>query len=218
MKIYKPKDAAKKINRSVTTLQRLDREKKLVAHRTTTNRRYYTEDQLNEFLGIKSKTKEINVAYARVSSYSQKAELKHQLEYIRNYANAKGFILNEEITDIGSGLNYKRPKWNKLLKDVEARKVNRIFVTYKDRFIRFGFDWFKQYCSEHNAEIIVLNNPETSPEQEITDDLITILHVFSSRSYGIRKYQSKIKKELKEEQKRGQEHNNSNSSNQNLSK
>lgn len=201
MKIYKPKDAAKKINRSVITLQRLDRQGKLVAHRTATNRRYYTEDQLNAFLGIKPEKKRKNIAYARVSSYGQKPELKNQLEFIRNYVNAQGIILDEEITDIGSGLNYKRPKWNKLLKEVETGNIAKIFVTYKDRFVRFGFDWFKQFCADHNAEIVVLNNPDTSPEQEITDDLITILHVFSSRSYGIRKYQNKIKKELKEEEK-----------------
>lgn len=198
MKILKPKEAAKQLNRTVNTLQRLDREGKLVAHRTATNRRYYTQDQIDEFLGVKPTDKRLNIAYARVSSYGQKPELKHQLEFIRNYTIAKGIILDEEVTDIGSGLNYKRPKWNKLLKQIEENKIANIYVTYKDRFIRFGFDWFEKFALEHGTNIVVLNNPDTSPEQEITDDLLTILHVFSSRSYGIRKYQKKIKKELTE--------------------
>ena len=104
------------------------------------------------------------VAYARVSSNHQKKNLKNQLAFIREYAVAKGIILDQEISDIGSGLNYKRPKWNKLLKQVEQGKINTIFITYKDRFIRFGFDWFEQFCKEHGTKIVVINNPDTSPE------------------------------------------------------
>lgn len=79
---------------------------------------------------------------------------------------------------------------------VEQNKVEQIYIVYKDRFIRFGFDWFNDFCKKHNCEIVVLNNPDLSPEEELTQDLLTILHVFSSRSYGIRKYQKQIKKEL----------------------
>lgn len=89
-------------------------------------------------------------------------------------------------------MNYKRPKWNKLLKQVEQGKINTIFITYKDRFIRFGFDWFEQFCKEHGTKIIVINNPDTSPEAEILQDLMAIVHVFSCRVYGLRKYQKDI--------------------------
>ena len=195
---YKPKEASQYIGRSISTLQRLDYSGKLKAHRTTTNRRYYTKEQLDTFLGKKAQTRRLQIAYARVSSYEQKPELQHQLEYIRNYVNAKGIILDQEITDIGSGLNYNRKKWNKLMDLVEENKVGKIYIAYKDRFIRFGYDWFNHFCQKHGCDIVVLNNPSLSPEEELTQDLLTILHVFSSRSYGIRKYLKQIKKELME--------------------
>ena len=195
---YKPKEASQYIGRSISTLQRLDYSGKLKAHRTTTNRRYYTKEQLDTFLGKKAQTRRLQIAYARVSSYEQKPELQHQLDYIRNYVNAKGIILDQEITDIGSGLNYNRKKWNQLMDLVEENKVGKIYIAYKDRFIRFGYDWFNQFCQKHGCDIVVLNNPSLSPEEELTQDLLTILHVFSSRSYGIRKYQKQIKKELME--------------------
>lgn len=193
---YKPKEASQYIGRSISTLQRLDYSGKLKAYRTTTNRRYYTKEQLDTFLGKKAQTRRLQIAYARVSSYEQKPELQHQLDYIRNYVNAKGIILDQEITDIGSGLNYNRKKWNKLMDLVEENKVGKIYIAYKDRFIRFGYDWFNRFCQKHDCDIVVLNNPSLSPEEELTQDLLTILHVFSSRSYGIRKYQKQIKKEL----------------------
>lgn len=175
---YKPKEASQYIGRSISTLQRLDYSGKLKAHRTTTNRRYYTKEQLDTFLGKKAQTRRLQIAYARVSSYEQKPELQHQLEYIRNYVNAKGIILDQEITDIGSGLNYNRKKWNKLMDLVEENKVGKIYIAYKDRFIRFGYDWFNHFCQKHGCDIVVLNNPSLSPEEELTQDLLTILHVF----------------------------------------
>ena len=109
------------------------------------------------------------------------------------YSHAKGVILDESITDIGGGLNYNRKKWNQLLKEVMDNQVDTIFITYKDRFIRFGYDCFERLCKMHNTEIVVLNNIETSPTQEMIDDMISIVHVFSYRLYGLRKYKSKLK-------------------------
>ena len=194
MTIYKPKEMAEKLNVTVRTLQRWDNTGKLPAKRSPTNRRYYTDDQLLQFLG-KSRDDRKVVAYARVSTYGQKDDLKDQVIFIRQYANGKGIILDEVITDIGSGLNYNRRKWNQLLHDVEKGKIKTIFITYKDRFIRFGYDWFERFCNEHDTKIVVLNNPDTSPSRELVDDVISIIHVFSCRLYGLRKYKNKIKKD-----------------------
>ncbi len=79
------------------------------------------------------------VAYARVSTNSQRDDLKNQIDFIRQYVNAKGIILDETITDVGSGLNYNRKKWNKLLEEVMNNQIDTIYITYKDRFIRFGY-------------------------------------------------------------------------------
>ena len=193
MAMLKPKDMAKKLGVTVRTLQIWDNNGTLKAYRTPTNRRYYTEEQYLEYIGKSTSNIRKNVAYARVSTHGQKDDLKNQIDFIRQYANAKGVILDEIITDIGSGLNYNRKKWNQLLEDVMNNNVDTIFITYKDRFIRFGYDWFERLCKMHNTEIVVLNNVETSPEKEMIDDVISIIHVFSCRLYGLRKYKSKIR-------------------------
>ena len=189
-------EAAKYVERTVNTLQRWDREGKLPAHRNqVTNRRFYYKSELDQVLGKKNMKNEQRkiVAYARVSSNGQKDDLKDQMDYLRQYINAKGIIDDEYISDIGSGLNYKRPKWLKLIHDVDQNKISTIYVTYHDRFIRFGFDFFEQFCQWHDCEIVVLNNENTSPDQELVNDLISIIHVFSCRLYGLRRYKSKIK-------------------------
>lgn len=120
------------------------------------------------------------------------------MDFIINFANSHGVIIDEHIEETGSGLNYKRKKWNKLLQEVEDREIDRIYVTYKDRFVRFGFDWFNDFCERHGTKIVVLNNPKTSPDQELVNDLISIIHVFSCRMYGLRKYSKAIRQHEKE--------------------
>ena len=171
-RFFKVGEAAKYVGRSVRRMQELDRTGELIAHRTETGRRYYTQ-----------------------SSYQQKDDLQNQMDFIVQYANGAGLILDERISDIGSGMNYDRPKWNKLLKDVEAGLIGQIIVTYKDRFTRFGFDWYDRFCHDHGCEITVLNNPVTSPDEEMTEDLISIIHVFSCRLYGLRRYKTKMEKD-----------------------
>lgn len=195
MAMLKPKEMAERLNVTVRTLQRWDNDGILKAYRTPTNRRYYTEEQYLEYTGQSQMAKDTRkvVAYTRVSSNGQKDDLKNQVQFLRNFANGKGIILDDVITDIGSGLNYKRKKWNKLLDDVMDNQIKVIYITYKDRFVRFGYDWFESLCKKHNTEIVVLNNIETSPSQEMVDDMISIIHVFSCRLYGLRKYKTKIK-------------------------
>ena len=67
-------------------------------------------------------------------------------------------------------MNYKRKKWNQLLQEVMDDKIKTIYLTYKDRFVRFGYDWFEQLCQQHGTTIVVINNPDTSPNQELVDD------------------------------------------------
>ena len=186
-------EMAKRLNVSVKTLQRWDREGILVAKRTPTDRRYYTEDQYLEYIGSSTKSKRKTIAYVRVSSANQKDDLRNQITFIRNYVNVKGEILDDVIEDVGSGLNYNRKHWNDLLlNQIPKGEIEKIYITYKDRFVRFGFDWFERFCNHYNCEIVVINNPDTSPQKELVDDLISIIHVFSCRIYGLRKYKKDI--------------------------
>ncbi len=190
---YKPKEFAELLNVTVKTLQRWDREKTLVANRTPTNRRYYTYDQYLQFKGIgrDADSRKI-VIYTRVSTRNQADDLENQVDFLQNYVNAKGLIVDEVIRDYGSGLNYNRKKWNQLLGEVMENKVKMIFVSHKDRFVRFGFDWFEKFCNKFNVEIVVVKNDKLSPHEELVQDIVSILHVFSCRLYGLRKYKKQI--------------------------
>ena len=194
MKNYKPKDFAELVGVSVKTLQRWDREGILKAYRTPTERRYYTYAQYLSFMGEGAKDDQREVViYARVSTRNQKDDLQNQVDFLRTFCNARGMIVDSCIEDIGSGLNYNRKKWNQLLDDVMDRKIKTIVISSKDRFIRFGFDWFEKFCLKFDTSIIVVNNDTLSPNEELVEDIISILHVFSCRLYGLRKYKNKIK-------------------------
>jgi excisionase family protein len=188
MSIYKPKDFAKMLNVSVKTLQRWDNEDTLKAYRNPKGRRYYTYEQYLAFTGISSKTNKKIVIYTRVSTTNQKDDLNNQVEFLKNYANSKGLIINEIITDIGSGLNYTRKKWNDLINDCINQKVQTIIISNKDRFIRFGYDWFERFLLSYGVNIIIVNNNKLSPNEELIQDLISIIHIFSCKIYGLKKY------------------------------
>ena len=195
-KHYKPKEFAELLNVSVITLQRWDNDGKLKAFRTPTNRRYYTYEQYLEYTGIHKETDSRKIViYTRVSTSNQKDDLKNQVEFLRQYANAKGIIVDEVIEDYGSGLNYNRKKWNRLIDSCMTNEISTIIITHKDRFIRFGYDWFESFLAKFNVEIIVVNNESLSTQEELVKDIISILHIFSCRIYGLRKYKKKIRED-----------------------
>ena len=193
---YKPKDFAELLGVSVKTLQRWDRDGILKANRTPTDRRYYTYDQYLQFKGIQTENDiRDTVIYARVSTRNQKDDLQNQVEFLKQFCNAKGIIVNQCVEDFGSGLNYNRKKWNRLLDEVMANNIKTIVISNKDRFIRFGYDWFEKFCEKFNTKIIIVNNETLSPNEELVQDIISILHVFSCRLYGLRKYKNQIKED-----------------------
>ena len=159
----------------------------LEANRTPTDRRYYTYDQYLQSKGINTENDDRQVViYARVSTRDQKDDLQDQVTFLRQFCNARGVIVDQCIEEYGSGLNYNRKKWNQLLDEVMEQTIKIIIVTHKDRFIRFGYDWFEKFCMKFNTTIV--NNEELSPQEELVQDIVSILHVFSCRLYGLRKY------------------------------
>ena len=190
---YKPKDFAGLLGVSVKTLQRWDREGILKANRTPTDRRYYTYDQYLQFKGIHTENDDRQtVIYARVSTRNQTDNLQNQAAFLRQFCNARGMIVDQCIEEYGSGLKYNRKTWNQLLAEVMEQKIRTIIVTHKDRFVRFGYDWFEKFCMKFNTTIVVVNNEELSPREELVQDIVSILHVFSYRLYGLRKYKKQI--------------------------
>ena len=124
------------------------------------------------------------IAYCRVSSTGQRDDLERQKDYLRaKYPN------HEIVTDIGSGLNFKRKGLQTILEYCFKNLVSEVVVAHKDRLCRFGFDLLEWIFHKHGARIVVLDQGNMSPEDELAGDLISIVHVFSCRINGRRKYQ-----------------------------
>lgn len=151
------------------------------------HRRYLASSLDN--LQILTTEKVIN--YARVSTYSQKEDLKVQIEYL-----GSRYPSTETISEIGSGLNFKRKKFLNLMERVLNREVQIIVVAHKDRLARFGFDFIDWFCTQHGCKIIVLNNAYKSPHAELMEDFMAVMHCFSSKLYFLRRYEKEIKKEV----------------------
>jgi putative resolvase len=188
-------EAAAYLGRSVKTLQRWDREGVLTPEgRTKTGRRAYTQAQLTEFLGLQSRQSEPHrvIAYCRVSSAAQKPDLKNQRRVLEEFAAARGLAHVEWIEEVGGGLNFNRKRFLEIMDAVGRSEVRTIVLAHKDRLARFGYQWFERHCKAHGCELLVLNNESLSPEQEVVQDLMTIVHCFSSRLYGLRNYRKKL--------------------------
>ena len=192
--IYSPQEFGELIGRKTKTLQKWDREGKLKAHRSpTTNRRYYTHDQYLAYRGFLAKEQGLTIAYTRVSSIAQKPDLANQVKALEAYCQQNGIAVDEWMSDIGSGLNYKRKQFNRLMELVELGQVRHLVIAHKDRLVRFGYGYFEAFCERHNTEIVVMDGEQMSPEQELVQDLIAIITVFGARLHGLRSYKKVIK-------------------------
>ena len=183
---------------SISTLRRWDKENIYKPTFVTEGgTRYYSEDQLNTIISGSSeinKSKKI-IGYCRVSSQKQKDDLERQVDNVKTYMLAKGYQF-EIITDIGSGINYNNKGLNKLLDMVSNNQVDKIVIMYKDRLVRFGYELLENICMKHNTTIEIIDNTERTEEQELVEDLIQIITLFSCRLQGKRAH--KAKKILKE--------------------
>ena len=137
------------------------------------------------------------ILYARTSSSQNKKLLENQVERLKDYAFAKGYKIKQVVKEYGSGLNDERKQLSQILKDND---YDKIIVENKDRLTRFGFNWI-QLLTGNRIEVI---NEAKEKDEDITKDLISIIHCFSARIYGLRKSQNlknKIKKDIEEIEK-----------------
>lgn len=195
MKYYSIAEMSKKLNVSAQTLRNWDKNGKLKPHHTTdSGYRYYSQEQLNKILGIKEKPKKI-IGYCRVSSNKQKDDLQRQIENMQTYLMAQG-VPFEIITDIGSGINYKKEGLKELIKRITQNEVDKVVVLYKDRLLRFGFELVEYVASLYDCDIEVIDTTEKTEEQELVEDMVQIITVFSAKLQG--KRANKAKKMVKE--------------------
>ena len=181
---YTPKQFGQLIGKSVNTLQKWDRKGILKAHRAPTNRRYYTHDQYLQYHGLVAQEQGLTIVYTRVSGVAQKLDLANQIKALEAYCQQHSIKVDEWMSDIGSGLNYKRKQFNRLMELVELGQVKRIIMAHRDRLVRFGYEYFEAFCERHHTELVVINGENLSPEQELVRDLIAIVTVFSARLHG----------------------------------
>jgi excisionase family DNA binding protein len=162
VKLYTIREFAEQLGVSLSTLRAWDRSGKLVALRTPTGKRRYTEEMLYRALGLKRREEPRKVVlYARVSSPGQKPDLGNQLAYLKEFAAGKGLI-----ADVGSALNYRRKGFLKLCGMVLRGEVGAAVVAYKDRLVRFGFEFFEELFARFGCELLVVNRAEeASPAQ-----------------------------------------------------
>ena len=188
-----PREACEYLKVSKQTLVNWEKEGKIKAHRTKGgHRRYLFSSIIKENPSIKQQDTRRKICYCRVSTPSQKEDLERQVIFFKNR-----FPDYEIIKDFGSGINFKRKGFKTILDQAIKGNIREVVVTHRDRFCRFSFEFFENIIKEYsNGKILVLNQEETSPNQELVNDLISIITVFSSRIYGLRSHS--IKKKIKE--------------------
>ena len=189
--------AAAYLKRHVKTLQAWDRDGSLPALRTTTGRRYWTKAALDSYLGKTSiETPRAIIAYCRVSSQAQRPDLKNQRAALDEFCAKRALANVEHIDEVGGGLNFKRKSFLAIIDRIVAGSVSHLIVAHKDRFARFGMGLVEHLCATHGCELLVLDQQKLSPEREMVEDLMTIVHCFSSRLYGLRNYRKSLKAAL----------------------
>lgn len=194
-KYYSIHEFSKILGVSAQTLRNWDANGKLHPHHTTASGyRYYSEEQLHQVLNVKPLNR-ITIGYCRVSSNKQKDDLARQIENVRTYLLAQGKPF-EIISDIGSGINYKKKGLQELIKRISQNQVDKVVVLYKDRLLRFGFELLEYIAELYNCEIEVIDHTEKNEQQELIEDLVQIITVFSCKLQG--KRANKAKKFVKE--------------------
>lgn len=160
---------------SKSTLRRYDKENTLKpAYISRGGHRRYAESQLFELIGKKNNINKINIGYVRVSSKKQIDNLERQYALMESYLISKGLPF-EIIKSVGSGINYNNPSLNNLVDMVISGKVNKVFIMYKDRLVRFGFELLQFIFKRYGVEIEIINHQNNTIEEELITDLIQLV-------------------------------------------
>jgi predicted site-specific integrase-resolvase len=185
MNYVNTKEARQILRITATTLRRWDKEGKIKTIRTPSGIRLYDKSSIFAFLQPQGKNIErIKIAYCRVSSKKQVDDLERQKNFYRSeYSNY------QLVDDIGSGINFKRKGLQTILELVMQGKVEEVVVSHRDRVCRFAFELIEWILIKNNTKLVVLDKTECkSQSEELAKDVLSIIHVFSCRENGKRKY------------------------------
>ena len=198
MKYYSAKEVTRILGVTAQTLRNWDKQNKLKPSYTKSNGyRYYSEESILSYTQERKTKKDIHViGYARVSSEKQVDDLDRQIDNLNKYISNK-YASFEIISDVGSGINYKKPGLLKLIDKINKKEVDLIIVLYKDRLLRFGFELIEYFAYINNVKIEVLDKIDKEEEQELVEDLVQIITMYACKLKGRRKKNtSKLLKEI----------------------
>jgi predicted site-specific integrase-resolvase len=182
-------EAAKALGVSIATLRRWEESGKLAegsVERTEGGQRRYDLAVIRPEMFRASPGERKTIAYARVSSHDQKDDLDRQEKALELYCATQGWSF-EIVSDLGSGMNYRKKGLKKLLDDIVEQRVGRLVITHKDRLLRFGAELVFSICEARGVEVVIINQGEdASFEEDLAKDVLEIITVFSARLYGAR--------------------------------
>jgi putative resolvase len=178
--------AATELGVSRDTLRRWEAAGKITVERTPKGHRRYDLAQLRSLAPMKTQEERITLVYARVLGREQKKELKNQIATLESFCVANGWKF-EVIQDFGSGMNYHKSGLRNLVRRLCQGDVGRLVVTHRDRLLRFGIDLVFSICEHFGTEVVIVNAMALSNfEEELAQDVLDIIAVFSARLYGSR--------------------------------
>uniref|UniRef100_A0A7C4FCJ8 IS607 family transposase n=1 Tax=Ignisphaera aggregans TaxID=334771 RepID=A0A7C4FCJ8_9CREN len=187
--MLRPKEVCEKLGISYATLREYVKRGWIKPVVLESGRWRFREEDVERLAGIVKPKKAI--LYARVSSSTQRDDLERQVKALEEWAKNNNIANYEVVTDIGSGLNEERRGFKKVLRLAVEKKISKIVVAYPDRLTRFGFETLKELLSAFGVEVVVLNQEDKDPKEELVEDLITIISHFAGKLYGMRSHKYK---------------------------
>ena len=184
------------------TLYNWTKEGKIKFHKISDHLNIYDDNSVYALIGNKqNKRNRKIISYSRVSTQNQKEQLKEQTQRIYDSCISRGIKLDEQLEDIKSGMSEDRPSFQKLIQMVVKNEVELVVIENKDRLIRFGYSTIESIFKYFGTKILVLNDTieNKTYEQELTEDLISIIHYFTMKSYSHRRKLNKLRKDLETE-------------------
>lgn len=193
----KAKEVLKILNITRPTLSKYVKDGTIKVLATHNGQHVYDDESVYAFIGLKKRKHDrINVIYARTSNPPTKYA-EEQANRLLNYCTSNGITVDEQIIDVKSGMNFSRDGMSQLIEKVVKGKVELIVIENKDRLCRFGFELFETFCKYFKTKILVVNAlSEKTYEQELTEDLISIIHYFAMKSYSHRRKLNKLAKDV----------------------
>jgi predicted site-specific integrase-resolvase len=194
MHYAKPQEASRTIGVDVATLRAWEREGKIKAIRTPKGMRMYDITSYQQ-TSTATETNRVDICYARVSSARQRDDLDRQIDFLRRFHPD-----TQIISDIGSGVNFTRLGFARFLDEVAENRVRNVFVIYRDRFARIGIDLIIQLFTRNATKLVVHNEHDETPVQELTEDLVAIVTSFAGRMHGLRRYARQLERDQRLDQ------------------